>query len=629
MSRPEIAACFLALVQGAWCLDWSASIPTTVTAQRGLCAVIPCTYHFPSNVQPTKYVGIWYKNRQPSPVYDSNKTHQVNDRIKLGGDLRSRDCSLVINDIKLSDRGLYRFRIELGASFKYSYPSNVQLLVSDRPDKPIISHSEDIIEGDPVNISCTFVSNCDRIQPTLKWNLIGALHGSASQMKTEQQNRSWVFSTILTFVPSFSHQNKVIRCKVKNSGVLSYENITLNIKHSPKETAVRVVGADQGIKEGDNVTLSCFSKSNPPATNYSWFRIDGSNRTELNTRTASINLGLVTRELDAWFYCTAGNTLGSSNSIPFFVSVEYPPKETAVRVVGAEHGIKEGDNVTLSCFSKSNPPATNYSWFRIDGSNRTELNTRTASINLGLVTRELDAWFYCTAGNTLGSSNSTLFFVSVEYRPKVLLHSNCTRAAAVTCVCSVRANPPARTWWLLDQRSIHGNYTGKEFKVSSEVRGQEARSTLTVKRSDGNFNALCVGSNRQGKDTLKFYLFSKDVGDPLWMMIKEGLYGGLVTAGIMCSLCLLMVILQKRRVRECNRAPMDTARHDPVPQIVQDTAADAWVYENPQESSGQGNGWQDEPETQLYANLDCSKPPVSDGFENTDYAPLQLSPREV
>ncbi|XP_067831313.1 sialoadhesin-like [Heptranchias perlo] len=565
---------FLGLLPGVLSGEWSIrALPRTAVSRS--CVVIPCTFDYPSHPY-TAIHGAWFKYWhywKYTVYYTKDPTYAMATflgRAEIVGNLEQKDCSLRINNLRPDDSDVYYFYLTLEGYDEYTFTSPVQLQVLDVPDKPNILLPDEITEGNPSNIICKSLHTCPENRPLLTWNEV-----PDSTVNTITGNIGEV-STVLTFNPSYKHHGQIVSCKsdYPETSHRLMSNVTLSVKHSPKETAVRVVGAEDRIKEGDNVTLSCFSKSNPPATSYSWFRVNGNNKSELNAITKNINLGLVTRDHDAWFYCTAGNTLGSSNSTPFFVSVEYPPqnthirmefkkanmislscfsqgkpaihdyswykvsqgkdtalshvgrtitvprgmegdisyyckaisvlgssrsppvriptayppKETAVRVSGAEQGIKEGDNVTLSCFSKSNPPATNYSWFRIDGSNRTELNTRTASINLGLVTRELDAWFYCTAGNTMGSSNSIPFFVSVEYPPEnTHVRMEFKKGNMISLSCFSQGKPAAHdySWYKVSQ--------GKDTALSHVDR------TITVPRGmEGDIAYYCKATSVLG-----------------------------------------------------------------------------------------------------------------------------------
>ncbi|KAL0202762.1 hypothetical protein M9458_000780, partial [Cirrhinus mrigala] len=113
------------------------------------------------------------------------------------------------------------------------------------------------------------------------------------------------------------------------------------------------------IVVGDSVTLSCSSDSNPPALNFSWFKgetLQGSGDTYRITSVKSEDSGN--------YHCSARNKHGSQASAAVTVNVMYPPQNVSV-FISISGEIVEGDSVTLSCSSDSNPPAE-ISWFKED-----------------------------------------------------------------------------------------------------------------------------------------------------------------------------------------------------------------------------------------------------------------------
>ncbi|GCB83467.1 hypothetical protein scyTo_0024384, partial [Scyliorhinus torazame] len=216
---------------------WDINLPRNLTGQRGLCVVIPCRYKFPSDVHPTQFVGIWFKQREVPPkkgtletIYNSSNTRLVTSRYQLDGTLERQDCSLVINELSRSDHAYYRFRIELGGRFKFTYEKPVLLQVSAFREIPTISHMEEMLEGKPVNLTCTFLSSCEGTRATLSWLQTKHFNPSISKMKTERRNATWVFTLGLTFTPTIKHQNKEIRCQVKLPHGSSQGTIHLQIE---------------------------------------------------------------------------------------------------------------------------------------------------------------------------------------------------------------------------------------------------------------------------------------------------------------------------------------------------------------------------------------------------------------
>uniref|UniRef100_A0A673HEI4 Zgc:172106 n=1 Tax=Sinocyclocheilus rhinocerous TaxID=307959 RepID=A0A673HEI4_9TELE len=60
-------------------------------------------------------------------------------------------------------------------------------------------------------------------------------------------------------------------CAVRNQKHLPSPAVSLSVRYPPKNVSVSISPSGE-IVEGDSVTLSCSSDSNPPALNFSWFK---------------------------------------------------------------------------------------------------------------------------------------------------------------------------------------------------------------------------------------------------------------------------------------------------------------------------------------------------------------------
>ncbi|XP_078507189.1 sialic acid-binding Ig-like lectin 13 isoform X2 [Lissotriton helveticus] len=110
--------------------DYTLTAPWNVTAQEGLCVLIPCqfTYEHTGEAAVTSR-GYWFVQQ-----YRENKAVASNDerkdifeeargRFKLVGDVRRRDCSLSISDVRRWDGRNYYFKYEHNdyTTTEYSY----------------------------------------------------------------------------------------------------------------------------------------------------------------------------------------------------------------------------------------------------------------------------------------------------------------------------------------------------------------------------------------------------------------------------------------------------------------------------------------------------------------------------
>ncbi|KAJ1132572.1 hypothetical protein NDU88_010880 [Pleurodeles waltl] len=110
---------------------FNVTLPSTVTAQEGLCVLIPCTFTYEETAEAAETPrGYWFfegDRIQEKAVATNDVNKEIHEhtrgRFRLVGDVRSRDCSLSINDVRRSDAGSYIFKYEHNerSTTKYSY----------------------------------------------------------------------------------------------------------------------------------------------------------------------------------------------------------------------------------------------------------------------------------------------------------------------------------------------------------------------------------------------------------------------------------------------------------------------------------------------------------------------------
>ncbi|XP_016139818.1 B-cell receptor CD22-like [Sinocyclocheilus grahami] len=169
------------------------------------------------------------------------------------------------------------------------------------------------------------------------------------------------------------------------------------------------VETQQSVKERDSVTLRCKSScSLPEQTTFIWYR----NTQRLTTGTVNVNqlqLQSVSRADEGNYRCAVS---GYEHLIspPVYLKVEYPPRNVSVSINGSGE-IVEGDSVTLSCSSDSNPPALNFSWFK---ENQSSAVGSGQSFSISSFNSSHSGRYYCEAQNKHGSQRSESVSVSVK-----------------------------------------------------------------------------------------------------------------------------------------------------------------------------------------------------------------------
>ncbi|XP_072326181.1 polymeric immunoglobulin receptor-like [Scyliorhinus torazame] len=184
---------------------------------------------------------VWETNREESgrsqiAFHSTDHNHKLSrfrHRIRLSGDLKDGDCSLVINNITWEDARPYYFRIEFDNGPSHSYHPVTRLHVSDFTDKPTIFPAE-IIEGKRVDISCTFNTTCNATAPVLTWDTPTDVPGSVSNTVT-QHGVTLTYTSVLSLTPSLKHNGQNLTCRVRYPSVSSERTLVLTVTYSGGE----------------------------------------------------------------------------------------------------------------------------------------------------------------------------------------------------------------------------------------------------------------------------------------------------------------------------------------------------------------------------------------------------------
>ncbi|KAL1281303.1 hypothetical protein QQF64_000106 [Cirrhinus molitorella] len=274
-----------------------------------------CTYTYPTEYQIKKM--FWTKNPVKgveSP--DLSKDPEYSQRLQYLGD-EQQNCTIRLSHVTQKDEHEYYFRFTTDKDEKCVGERGVSLTVTDlqveSPERVTegIQNSQPLTERRDTNNELLLQSV--RREDAGRYSC--ALHGH-------------------TYISPAAH---------------------LNVTYPPRSISVSVSPSGE-IKEGDSVTLSCSSDSNPPAE-ISWFKggtFVGSGRIYSISKISSDHSGE--------YKCRSRNEHGEKYSDAVTLTVMYPPRTTSVSI-SRPGEIKEGDAVTLNCSSDSNPPAE-ISWFK-------------------------------------------------------------------------------------------------------------------------------------------------------------------------------------------------------------------------------------------------------------------------
>ncbi|XP_075962893.1 sialic acid-binding Ig-like lectin 12 isoform X2 [Anarhichas minor] len=284
-----------------------------ITAEAGLCVVIPCSFTTASDFRPKHMV--WYKCEpyqrkcvDSDVILHTKNNNKVQSGFKgrvslLEPDVSLRNCSIIINDLTESDSGLYQFRVqESGTKNGFTFSLKATVSVKGLTQKPTVMIPP-LTEGQQTTLTCTAPGLCSGSDPKITWTWRGAgekdSHITGNITAVTQRH-----SSTLTFNPSAEQHGTDVTCKVSfTNSITTEETVTLNVTYVKKP----VITGMTSVKEGDALNLTCSVESFPPAV-ITWTKPDSNKNVivlQNNTRTAALVIVNVTAEYSGRYICTA------------------------------------------------------------------------------------------------------------------------------------------------------------------------------------------------------------------------------------------------------------------------------------------------------------------------------------
>ncbi|XP_030266837.1 myelin-associated glycoprotein-like [Sparus aurata] len=194
----------------SWSAQFMTFMPQTIEVLSGSCVTIPCSFDvedkYESNVDET-CKAVW-KNYEGIVVFDSSNPQT---RGHFTGNLKDRDCTTTLNNMRPENSNKYFFGLECDNSLKYDFKTRqVDILVKDDPPTPTLTPSTlKVEEGTSVSLKCSAPAPCLSHPPSLTWS---SSLGHIWKSLQENLDGTKVQTSVLTFTASRLHHGKEISC---------------------------------------------------------------------------------------------------------------------------------------------------------------------------------------------------------------------------------------------------------------------------------------------------------------------------------------------------------------------------------------------------------------------------------
>ncbi|KAM6077612.1 vascular cell adhesion protein 1 isoform 1-T1 [Theristicus caerulescens] len=248
---------------------------------------------------------------------------------------------LSIPHAHFTDSGLYICEV-INLVTNKTEKATVDIVIQGAPNiaELSIEPSTTVQEGENVTIQCSAESN-----PPPK--IILRRKSDSADMGPYSEGRILLLPSV-TFLNGGDYE-----CVAENKFGKSKSEITFNVEYGPKNTMISVIPA-AAVKEGETVTMKCTSSGNP-APVISWKKKKANGESEKIFQDETLTIQNIKSQDQGLYECEAYNQFGKEEKAVKLL-VQVPPQNITVLVYPSEN-VKEGENVTITCSTYSNPPS--------------------------------------------------------------------------------------------------------------------------------------------------------------------------------------------------------------------------------------------------------------------------------
>ncbi|XP_058467805.1 titin [Malaya genurostris] len=541
---------------------------TLVSGVLGKQASLPCDIR-PLERDDAVYMVLWFKEEDNEPLYNFDIRGRQVAQARLFSSEKyfgkraffratSHPAQLLVDELKLSDEGIYRCRVDFRNSPTRNVKINFTVVVP--PDRPVIYDSrrrektntvEPYSEGSDIQLVCEVKGG--RPRPNVTWYLDNTVIDESYETRPDGTTVNHLS------YPNIGRQHLDARlmCVASNTNLTPPNNKVVVLDVNLKPVAVHILVKEKFVSADKRYDIECKSSGSRPEAVISWWKgsrqLKRLSKNFAETGNQSLSVLSFTPTVDddgKYLTCRAENPLIPDSAIEdkWRLVVHYMPIVTLKMGSSLNpDDIKEGDDIYFDCHIQSNPKPYKLAWYH----NGNELHHNVTagvilsdhSLALQGVSRILAGDYTCMAANTEGRGTSNHVTLRVRYAPVCATDREellgALKHETLQLKCEVDASPPAESFhWTFNSSGeqtelparLHSSETGLSrlnYTPTSDLDYGTiscwGRNTIGVQKSPCIFQVVAAGR----PFALQNCTISNQSSDSLHIECIEGFDGGL------------------------------------------------------------------------------------------------------
>ncbi|XP_021945132.2 uncharacterized protein LOC110843474 isoform X2 [Folsomia candida] len=409
--------------------------------------------------------------------------------------------SLIIENVKESDGGLYKCRLDYKRSPTLYHNVNLTIII---PPKQVVVVDERgtemnsmIIgpynEGSSLRLTC--VSTGGSPLPKVSWWRENALLDDTWEVSSEHVTSTVVSNTLTISRLQRSDLNARLTCQAANSNISVPVSTTVTLDLSFRPLNVKILDGKPALSAEKEYTLDCQSTGARPPSVITWLK--GSTRLKHHKETTSSDGNVTTsrltfiptmEDMGKTLICQAENPQipGSTIEDGFKMDIHYVPQVTLELGSTLNSSfLRENADVYFECNIKATPFVQRVTWRQnarlLHHNASAGVIISNQSLVLQSITRKSAGLYTCIGTNKEGDGTSNAVSLNVKYAPVCKVHQQTiygiARQEQAKILCEVDANPDTDLHfrWKFNNSAESIDIQQSHFTI------ERLRSTLTYK----------------------------------------------------------------------------------------------------------------------------------------------------